>query len=69
MTGGPEQQDAPVRIRWQLLAGVLVLFPLAALVLLLIPQPWAALMLFVLLILCLVLLRRLIWLSRQTRLK
>lgn len=65
MTGGPEQQDAPVRIRWQILAGVLVLFPVAALILLLIPQPWAALFVFVLLILCLVLLRRLIWLSRQ----
>ncbi len=67
MTGGPEeQQDAPVRIRWQLLIGVLVvLFPLAALVLLVMPQPWAALLLFGLLIVCLALLRRLVLRSRQ----
>jgi hypothetical protein len=64
MTGGPEP-NAPVRIRWQLLIGVLLLFPVVALILLLVPQPWAALFVFVLLILCLVLLRRLVWLSRQ----
>jgi uncharacterized membrane protein YccC len=65
MTGGPGQQDAPIRIRWQLLIGVLLLFPLAALVLLVIPQPWASLLLFGLVIMCLALLRRLVLRSRQ----
>ena len=54
----------PVRFAWWVLAGVLVLLPLMGLMLLVVPQPWKALLVFILVVLCVVLLGRLLWLSR-----
>ena len=57
----------PMRSAWWALIGALVLIPLAGLVLLTVPQPWKAVIVFVLVIVFLVLLRRLIQRSRIQR--
>lgn len=57
----------PIRSAWWTLIGALVLFPLAGLVLLTVPQPWKAVIVFALVIFFLVLLRRLIQRSRIQR--
>jgi protein-S-isoprenylcysteine O-methyltransferase Ste14 len=55
----------PIRAAWWVLAGVLVLLPLMGLILLFVPQPWKALLVGCIVVLCVVLLGRLLWLSRM----
>ena len=69
-TGGPPlppQDSPPTRDVWLLYSGLIVSVPLAGLVLLTAPQPWKAVIVFVLVIVFLVLLRRLIQRSRTQR--
>lgn len=68
-TGGSPPAGPPpsLRLAWLLLALLLVLFPLGGLVLLVVPQPWKAVLLFFLVVLCLVLVGQLVWRSRSGR--
>ena len=61
------KHNPPPRVRpaWYLLGGALVLLPAGGLVLLVIPQPWKAGLVFVLIVVCLAGLGRLVWLSRS----
>ncbi len=64
MKNGPQPR---VRLVWYLLVGVLVLLPVGGLVLLAVPQPWKAVLLVFLVVVCLAGLGRLVWLSRSGR--
>ena len=64
---GDDEFPPPVRSAWWVLAGVLVLLPLAGLILLVIPAPWKALLLVLLAVLFLALLRQLMQRSHAQR--
>lgn len=68
-TGGPPlpQDSPPTRDVWLLYIGLIVSMPLAGLILLVMPQPWKAVIVCVLVIYFLVLLRRLMQLSHTRR--